>query len=109
MKIVYVTAMLVALALTPQLSAQQTGAQRGGPPPNRKMMMERMDSLDRRLDSLVTRMNQTTGEQKITAMSAVINEMVSQRHAMRRHMRRMMNSGTMKHHGDTTGAHGDHP
>ena len=56
------------------------------------MDMQRMDSLEARLDSLVSRMNHAAGNQKIAAMAAVINELVAQRRAMREHMRQMMES-----------------
>ena len=52
--------------------------------------MQAMDSLDRRLDGLVDRMNRAGGNQKVAAMAAVINELVAQRKAMRGHMRGMM-------------------
>jgi hypothetical protein len=52
-------------------------------------MMPAMDSLDRRLDSLVSRMNRASGNQKVTAMAAVINELVAQRKAMHGHMQQM--------------------
>ena len=52
------------------------------------MMM--MDSLNRRLDSLVDRMNRTGGNQKVAAMAAVINELVAQRKAMQTRMHQMM-------------------
>ena len=53
-------------------------------------VMAAMDSLDHRLDSLVDRMNRAGGNQKVTAMAAVINELVTQRRMMRSHMRQMM-------------------
>jgi hypothetical protein len=49
-----------------------------------------MDSLDRRLDSLVDVMNTAKGDKKVTAMAAVINELVDQRKAMRRRVGQMM-------------------
>lgn len=52
-------------------------------------MMLVVDSLDRRLDSLVDRMNRTSGNQKIGAMAAVINELVAQRKVMHGQMRQM--------------------
>ena len=52
------------------------------------MMM--MDSLNHRLDSLVDRMNRTSGNQKVQAMAAVINELVTQRKTMQGRMHRMM-------------------
>jgi predicted transcriptional regulator len=55
-----------------------------------------MDSLNHRLDSLVDRMNRTSGNQKVQAMAAVINELVSQRKAMQERMHHMMEHGEMK-------------
>jgi hypothetical protein len=51
-----------------------------------------MDSLNTRLDSLVSRMNRATGNTKVAAMADVINELVAQRRAMHEHMRTMMQS-----------------
>ncbi len=45
-----------------------------------------MDSLDARLDSLVSRMNAATGDRKVTAMAEVVNELVAQRRIMRQRM-----------------------
>jgi hypothetical protein len=57
-----------------------------------------MDSLNRRLDSLVARMNRVTGAQKVAAMADVINELVAQRKAMQERMHQMMGSREgMKH------------
>jgi hypothetical protein len=70
-------------------------------------MMQRhareMDSLDARLDSLTSRMNRSTGNARVEAMAAVINELVAQRRAMRAHHREMM-QGPGKMHGP-----GGHP
>jgi hypothetical protein len=68
----------------PAIQAQQPQ----GKPPGAGMMLA-MDSLDHRLDSLVSRMNRTSGNQKISAMAAVINELVAQRKVMHRHMQQM--------------------
>ena len=68
----------------PALQAQQPQ----GKPPGTGMMLA-MDSLDHRLDSLVGRMNRTSGNQKISAMAAVINELVAQRKVMHSHMQQM--------------------
>jgi hypothetical protein len=54
------------------------------------MMMMTMDSLDRRLDSLAKLMNKSRGDQKVSAMAAVINELVEQRRAVHRRMGEMM-------------------
>ena len=78
---------VAALALsTGMLEAQQPGGMMG----RDSMSMMRMDSLDRRLDSLVGVMNQAKGDRKITAMTAVINELVEQRKAVHRRMGQMM-------------------
>ena len=60
--------------------------------------MQMMDSLNARLDTLVSRMNRATGNGKVTAMAAVINEVVAQRKVMQEHMRQMMEprEGTMR-------------
>jgi hypothetical protein len=54
------------------------------------MMMMTMDSLNGRLDSLVNLMNKAKGDKKVTAMAAVINELVEQRRAMQHRMGEMM-------------------
>ena len=87
---------LAALVLSAHLVAAQQ------PPPSPKpdrqpsdMMaaqMRMMDSLNTRLDTLVSRMNRATGNRKVTAMADVINELVAQRKVMQDHMREMMES-----------------
>ena len=56
-------------------------------------MMQRhqamMDSMDARLDQLVLRMNTTKGSAKVEATAAALNEMVTQRKAMRTMMHQM--------------------
>ena len=54
--------------------------------------MRAMDSLDARLDTLVARMNRTTGNKKVAAMAEVLNELVAQRKLMQAHMRQIMES-----------------
>jgi hypothetical protein len=99
----------VALAL----SAQALVAQQPGPPqpPDRgahgmmgdagmaQRQMHMRDSLNARLDTLVSRMNRATGNRKVAAMADVITELVSQRKATQEHMRMMMEShqGMMMH------------
>jgi hypothetical protein len=65
------------------------------------MMMQQhareMDSLDARLDSLVNRMNRSTGNARMEAMAAVLTELVAQRRAMRTHHREMMDGPGMMH------------
>jgi hypothetical protein len=91
---------IVALVLsTSTVAAQQPGT----PTPDRhsgmasgdQMAMLMMDSLNHRLDSLVGRMNRTSGNQKVQAMAAVINELVAQRKAMQERMHHMMERGGM--------------
>jgi LmbE family N-acetylglucosaminyl deacetylase len=91
--------MLTGLAGTVLLacgSAQQPGRQQGdttsmrGQPMMDMMAARMMDSADARLDRLVGTMNQATGNRKVEAMAAVINEMVAHRRAMRTHARQMM-------------------
>lgn len=52
-------------------------------------MKAEMASMDARLDSLLATMNSASGNQKVDAAAAVINEMVAQRKAMRGHMMAM--------------------
>jgi hypothetical protein len=51
------------------------------------------DAGEARLDSLVQAMNHATGNRKVPAMAAVINELVAERRAMHEHMRKMMGHG----------------
>jgi hypothetical protein len=83
------------------MSAQILAAQQPGPPqppggmmrgPGMAQPMRMIDSLNARLDSLVSRMNRATGDKKVAAMAAVINELVAQRKVMHEHMRQMMQS-----------------
>ena len=75
---------LAVVCGAPAVHAQQPQGQAPG-----AGMMLAMDSLDRRLDSLVGRMNRATGNQKVAAMAAVINELVAQRKVMHGHMQQM--------------------
>jgi hypothetical protein len=74
------------------LTAQQPHGQRSDSQGTERRgdMQMMMDSLNHRLDSLVDRMNRTSGNQKVNAMAAVINELVSQRKGMQERMHRMM-------------------
>ena len=110
MKIIRLGSALAALVL----SAQIVAAQQPAPPqqPDRRpgstgaagmaAQLQVMDSLNARLDTLVSRMNRATGNRKVTAMADVINELVAQRKAMHEHMRQMMESrkGMMRMMGD---------
>lgn len=64
-------------------------------------MKAEMASMDARLDSLVAAMNAASGNQKVDATAAVINEMATQRKAMRDHRMAMgpQRMPPMMHHG----------
>ena len=65
--------------------------------------MAEMQAMDARLDEKVAAMNAASGDQKVAAMEAVINELVAQRKEMRDKM------ALMHHHGmDMTGPAGKH-
>lgn len=82
--------------LSPHLMAAQQPAPSHRPDRQPSGMMaahmQMMDSLNARLDTLVSRMNRATGNPKVTAMADVINELVAQRKVMQHHMRQMMES-----------------
>lgn len=100
---------VLALACASGLAAQQPGGHPGPGPRHgtdsagarmHAMMQQHareMDSLDARLDSLVNRMNRSTGNARVDAMAAVITELVAQRRAMRAHHREMMHAPGMMH------------
>ena len=101
MRIVRLGAGLAALVLSAHvLAAQQPiPLQQPDRPPSgmadasgMAAQMQVMDSLNARLDRLVSRMNRATGNRKVTAMADVINELVAQRKVMQQHMRQMMES-----------------
>jgi hypothetical protein len=71
--------------------------------------MKMMDSLNARLDTLVSRMNRATGDRKLTAMADVINELVAQRKVMHEHMRQMMESRKGMMHRRGAPAPGERP
>lgn len=52
-------------------------------------VMQDMQAMDARLDTLVQQMNSATGQAKTDATAAVVNEMVTQRKTMRESMQRM--------------------
>ena len=97
-----ITALMLSASI---VTAQQPGAarpDRRGMSGQNQMAMATMDSLNQRLDSLVGRMNRASGNQKVQAMAAVINEMVAQRKAMQERMHHMMGGdGMMKMMGDS--------
>jgi hypothetical protein len=61
-----------------------------------KKMMEGMNAMDARLDTLVQTMNSATGPAKMDATAAVVTELVSQRKAMRERMSGMQ-AAMMQH------------
>ena len=95
-------ALVGAFLLASGVSAQQpgrhqrdsTGAMQG-PGVNRQMVKQKIQESDARLDRLVSQMNQSTGNKKVQAMAAVINELVAQRKQMHQRMGQMMDSGMM--------------
>lgn len=101
---------LVAILLATQnLSAQQQQSEPrrdrtglGGMMGDQQRQMRMMDSMNARLDSMVARMNQGTGNNKMTRMAQVITEMVAQRKAMHQQMRNMMEQ-MMESHGGMMG------
>lgn len=102
MRIIRFGAGLAALVLSAHLLAAQepTPPRRPDHRPGSMMgapgmaahQMQMMDSLNGRLDTLVSRMNAASGSGKVAAMADVINELVSQRKVMQNHMRQMMES-----------------
>jgi hypothetical protein len=60
--------------------------------------MRMLDSMNARLDTLVSRMNRASGSQKVSAMAAVINELVAQRKAMHENMTELMQSRQQRMH-----------
>ena len=90
------------------LSASTAAAQQADtqPPGSRSGMGGRgmtmmTDSLNQRLDNLVSLMNRTTGTTKVDAMAAVINELVRQRRTMMDRVHAQMMSGGMMMMGDS--------
>lgn len=86
---------ITALVLSATVvAAQQPGTatpdRHPGMSSRNQMSMVTMDSLNQRLDSLVGRMNRTSGNQKVQAMAAVINEMVAQRKVIQERMHQMV-------------------
>jgi hypothetical protein len=61
-----------------------------------EQILAEMKAAESRLDALVNNMNAATGEARITAMTAVVNELALQHKAMRGHM--MSGCCTMMRH-----------
>lgn len=68
------------------------------------MMASQQEQMDAKLQGLVDTMNKATGQAKIDAMAAVINELIAQRTAMRDEMHEMM----MHHMGEAKGHSMEH-
>jgi len=54
-----------------------------------EMMMAEMKTADATLEQLAAQMNAATGDAKVAAMAAVVNELVRQQQAMHEHMAQM--------------------
>jgi predicted transcriptional regulator len=61
-----------------------------------EQMMAEQKAADQRLDDLVAKMNSASGQARVDATAAVVNEMVTQRKAMMESMMKM-HQGTMAH------------
>ncbi len=72
---------------------------------HQKMMAE-MESMDAKLDSLVAAMNAATGDNKVDAIAAVLEELVGQRKVMREKMQHMI-QGMGEMHAKQAEAGGD--
>jgi len=75
----------------------------------KQQMMQKCKAMDTRLDQLVSAMNTATGQQKIDAMAALLNELVQQRKSMHTTMMKMreeMMSGMMGKAGGSSSTHG---
>jgi hypothetical protein len=59
-------------------------------------VMQDVQAMDARLDTLVQQMNSASGQAKVDATAAVVSEMVTQRKTMREGMEKMM--GQMMRH-----------
>ena len=98
---------LIGIAAGALLMAGAVSAQQPAPQPRDSVHMQARkgdtmgmmsggmmrDAGEAHLDSLVQAMNQATGNRKVQAMAAVINELVAQRRAMHEHMRQVMGNG----------------
>lgn len=84
----------VAVILSAHMAvAQQTAARPQGRSMGDTAMMGQhmraMDSVNTRLDSLVSQMNATSGDQKTNAMAEILTTLVSERRMMQQHMGQM--------------------
>jgi hypothetical protein len=76
---------------TPQNAAPQSAPQQGMQDMMKmhEQMMAEMKVGDAKLDALVKEMNAATGQAKVNAVAAVVNELVQQHRAMHGHMGQM--------------------
>jgi hypothetical protein len=68
-----------------------------------EQMMAEMKAAEAKLDALVTDMNAATGDAKVTATAAVVNELVRQHKAMHGRMGHMHQHMMGGHHAMTMG------
>ncbi|HKY61267.1 MAG TPA: hypothetical protein VJP59_09670 [Gemmatimonadota bacterium] len=87
-------ALLLALLLVPAgLHAQEPSPMREHDPEmmaRHQEMMAHHEQMMARMDSLAVAMNESTGDAKVDAMAALLNEIVEQHRAMHEHMGEMM-------------------
>ena len=89
----------VLFAQTPVGASHHDGAaapgmaQAGAMMADQKAMMARMAAADKKLAELAARMNAANGDEKVTAMAALLNELLAQRMLMQKQM--SMQSGMM--------------
>ena len=88
-----IAALLLAATAGPAASASKRASARKGAPPACQQMMEEMKASDARLEEQVKRMNETQGTEKIDAMAAALNELVTQRRTMHARMASMPHPG----------------
>ena len=77
-----VVAFSTTLAVAQGPAGQREMAERKQKMAEQKGMMARMAAADQKVADLVAAMNAATGEEKVTAMAALINELVAQRTQM---------------------------
>jgi len=108
MKISFVILFVSLLAFSTSAIAQQTkpGIMQSGMMSKCKEMMDmqqemqiKIKQMDQKLTDLGQKMNQATGDQKIQAMEAVLNEMIDQRNSMR-DMTMRNHASMMEHMGE---------
>jgi len=98
-----ITALMLSASIATAQQPRAASSDRRGMSSQNQMAMATMDSLNHRLDSLVSRMNRASRNQKVESMAAVINEMVAQRKAMLERMHQMIGGreGMTKMMGDS--------